>query len=298
MVTRPADDAVWDHAEVGHDGLVLDVRHGGPADGVPVLLLHGFPQSARSWTATARLLAAGPDAAPGAGVRVLAPDQRGYSPRARPEDVGAYAVEHLVADAVAVLATLAGGPAHVVGHDWGGTVAWVLAATRPDLVRGLVAVSTPHPAAYGAALVDDEDQQRRSAYLRSLRRPAPEAETDLLADDAGWLRDAWGQAVPAEDQAAYLDLLRGGALTPALHWYRAMRRELAATPPVAVPTTYLWSDHDAYFGEVAAAATADHVRGPYLARTLAGRSHWLPDEAPEEVADAVLAQVAATEPRG
>ena len=114
------------------DGLVLDALHmgpdTGPADGPVVLLLHGFPQSSWCWRGVWPALAA-------AGLRVVAPDQRGYSPDARPADVADYRMAALVADAVAVLDAVGADRAHVVGHDWGAAVAWQLAARHPDRVR-------------------------------------------------------------------------------------------------------------------------------------------------------------------
>lgn len=148
----------------------------GPDTPRPTLLLHGFPQSGRCWDRVATALAAD-------GRSCVAPDQRGYSPGARPEDTAAYALPHLVADAVGFLDALGWGSADVVGHDWGAIVGWALAASHPERVRNLVAVSVPHPRAFGQALADDPDQQRRSAYMTLLRKEG-RAE-DLLLADAG-----------------------------------------------------------------------------------------------------------------
>src|SRR4051794_2953424 len=121
--------------------LRFDVVDGGPADAdETVLLLHGFPQTSASWAPVADRLHA-------AGLRTLAPDQRGYSPGARPGGRAAYRVEHLVDDAAALVTSSGAGSVHVVGHDWGAVVAWALAAHRPELVRTVTGVSVPHPAA-------------------------------------------------------------------------------------------------------------------------------------------------------
>ena len=136
-------------ATVERDGLVFDVTTAGPVDGDPVVLLHGFPQSARCWDAVTPALAA-------AGFRTVAPDQRGYSPGARPVGRAAYRTTELVADAAAfVEAALAetGRPrAHVVGHDWGSLVAWALAGSRPELLHTVTGISVPPPGAMSAAL--------------------------------------------------------------------------------------------------------------------------------------------------
>lgn len=273
----------WRHELVERDGLRLDVRVAGPPDGEPVVLLHGFPQTSSSWTGLARLL---PD------LLLLAPDQRGTSPGARPGPVEAYALPELVDDALAVVAATGHESAHLVGHDWGSQVAWAVAAAHPGRVRSLVAVSVPHPAAYGAALAADPDQQRRSAYLREFRAPAPGPEEMLLADDAAWLRATWEGAVPVDAQEETLARLRDGALHGGLQWYRAMRRDIADTGAVTVPTTFVRGVGDEFVGEEAARRCGDHVRADYRYVRLAEVGHWVPDQAPEVLADVVLGQVA------
>lgn len=147
----------------GRDGLLFDVRDSGPADGPIALLLHGFPQSAACWDQVTPLLAA-------AGCRVLAPHQRGYSPRARPTGRRAYRADELVADVVALVETAGGQPVHLVGHDWGAVVAWLLAAQRPELVTSLTALSVPHPAAFLRAVVSSR-QALASWYMAAFQLP-------------------------------------------------------------------------------------------------------------------------------
>ena len=268
---------------VEHDGLVFDVRVTGPDDGEPVLLLHGFPQTSRSWAAVTERL-------DGAGLRLVAPDQRGYSPGARPAEVAAYAMEALAGDVLAVADALLGPRFHLVGHDWGASVAWHLAAHHPDRVLTLTALSVPHLAAFGWALAHDPEQQALSAYLKEFRRPG-QVESDLLADDARRLREIYDGAVPPDDVEEYVALMRAGALTPALSWYRAMGRGLAATPPVRVPTTYVWGERDRATSAAAARRCGDHVDADYRFVALPGVTHWSPDEVPDDVAAAVLARV-------
>ena len=268
------------------DGLVLEADAWGPPDGPPVLLLHGFPEGRGCWSRLAPRLA-------DAGLRVVAPDQRGYSPGARPPDVAAYALDRLVADAAEVLDRLGWTDAHVVGHDWGAAVGWALAATRPERVRTLTAVSVPHPAAFAAALRSRPDQMARSAYV-GLFRMEGRAERVLLADDgrrlramvAGpWLDDAGVDALVAP-------LLEPGALTAALAWYRATgTADLAAVPPVEVPTTYLWGPQDVAVSRAAAVGAASFARGEYRFVELPGVGHWVPEQAPDRLAAEVLARV-------
>jgi pimeloyl-ACP methyl ester carboxylesterase len=270
---------------IGARGLTFNVAAGGPEDGDAVLLLHGFPQHAGEWAEVVPSLHA-------AGLRSYALNQRGYSPGARPSAIQDYRMAECVADAVAVLDALGVDAAHVVGHDWGAVVAWHLAARHPDRVRTLTAVSVPHPAAMAHALSTDSDQRGRSSYMQ-LFQQADKAEQVLLADDAAALRGML-TGVGAGRVDAYAEPMREpGALTGALNWYRAMSRaDMAGTGSVTVPTTYVWSDGDIAIGRTAAEACAGHVTGDYRFVTLSGVTHWIPDEAPAAVAEAVLARIA------
>ena len=276
--------ADWERTTVEHDGLAFEVTVAGPEDAPPVLLLHGFPQSSRSWWQVVDRLEADH--------RLLVPDQRGYSPGARPADVAAYAVDVLAADALAVAAALGHERVHVVGHDWGASVAWQLAAHHPSRVLSLTALSIPHLAAFGRAVVEDDEQRRLSAYLADFRRPGHEER--LLADDARELRAFFDGVVARDDGDAYVALMAGGALTPALGWYRAMGRDLGRMPPVGVPTTYVWGEGDRATSEAAATGCAAYVEGDYRFVRLPGVSHWTPDEVPDVVAAEVRRRVGAT----
>ncbi|MGR6321504.1 alpha/beta hydrolase [Micromonospora soli] len=267
-------------------GLTFEVRTGGPEGGEPVLLLHGFPQHGGEWDDVVPALHA-------AGLRTYALDQRGYSPGARPTAVEAYRIPELVADAAAVLDGLGVTSAHLVGHDWGAIVAWGLAAAHPERVRTLTAVSVPHPAAMGHALATDPQQKARSSYIALFRRPG-KAEKVLLALRAATLRRMLGGVGDAARVARYADPMREpGTLTAALNWYRAMSgADMKAVGPVAVPTTFVWSDRDIAIGRTAAEACATHVVGDYRFVELSGVTHWIPDEAPGPLAEAILARVA------
>ncbi|GAA2873651.1 alpha/beta hydrolase [Streptomyces mexicanus] len=263
--------------------LTFDVATAGPQTGTPVLLLHGFPETSACWRPMAPTLTA-------AGLRLYAPDQRGYSPGARPEGVDAYRIEHLVADVIGLLDALGIARAHLVGHDWGAIVGWFAAAWHPDRVQTLTAVSVPHPAAFGWAVAHDADQQQRSAYIKAFRRPG--TEDKLLADDCRRLRAAFGGDVDLPLVEEHLHRLsEPGALGAALSWYRAMTAEFAALDPVTVPTTYVWSDGDAYLGRAGALRCRRFVSGPYRFVELAGISHWIPEQAPHRLADEVLHRV-------
>jgi pimeloyl-ACP methyl ester carboxylesterase len=271
--------------------LTFDVRADGPADGRPVLLLHGFPQTSLSWAAvTPRLTEAG--------LRTYAPDQLGYSPGARPGEVGAYAMQNLAQVTADLMTALDVPRADVVGHDWGANVAWTLGTWHADRVRSLTAVSVPHPAAYTAAFRADPEQKERSAYIRLFWQEG-KAEEVLLADDARRLRrmltGGEGETgVPAEAVDEYVAVLSApGALTAALNWYRAMSSGIRVDR-VDVPTTYVWSDGDVAIGRTAAEACANYVTGDYTFVELPGVTHWIPEQAPDQLASAILDRIAST----
>jgi pimeloyl-ACP methyl ester carboxylesterase len=271
--------------------LTFDVRADGPEDGRPVLLLHGFPQTSASWAAvTPRLVEAG--------LRTYAPDQLGYSPGARPDEVDAYAMTNLAQVTADLMTALDVPRADVVGHDWGANVAWALGAWHPDRVRSLTAVSVPHPAAYTAAFRADPEQKERSAYIR-LFWQAGKAEEVLLADDARRLRRLLSggeqdSGVPAEAIDEYVAVLSApGALTAALNWYRAMSSD-TRVDRVEVPTTYVWSDGDVAIGRTAAEACANFVTGDYRFVELSGVTHWIPEQAPGQLSGAILDRIASS----
>jgi pimeloyl-ACP methyl ester carboxylesterase len=257
----------------------FDARLAGPEDGEAVVLLHGFPQTSWCWRFQMAALAQ-------AGYRALAPDQRGYSPGACPSDPAAYRMDQLVADALAFAEWTGAERVHFVGHDWGGAVAWHVAGRHPDRVASLAVVSTPHPRALLEALGGSGDQASRSSYMSFFRTPE-EPERALLADEGQGLRALFSasglgadEAEAAQVEAYVRALLRPGAMTGALNWYRAMRAEDSASlGPVTCRTLYVWSTEDVALGREAAEATGRFVEGPYRFEVLEGVSHWVPEQA-------------------
>jgi pimeloyl-ACP methyl ester carboxylesterase len=262
-------------------GLVFDALTAGPPTGELVVLLHGFPQTSACWTPLLETLAA-------AGYRAVAPDQRGYSPRARPTAVRDYRMPELVADVVAIADRLGAARVHLVGHDWGGVVAWMLAGRHPQRVATLTAVSTPHPRAFARALVAGT-QALRSAYIPMFRIPRlPELLLGARRQRGlHWLlaQDGLG----AEWVEIYSRALAGpGALSAAMAWYRAATPFSLRTPRVGVPTLYVWGSGDAALGPRAAVTTGLWVTGAYRFEVLPGAGHWLPEHHAEELGHLLL----------
>ncbi len=238
-----------------------------------MILLHGFPQTSRCWQHQLSALAA-------ADRHAVAIDQRGYSPGARPTQASDYKPAALVSDVLGVADALGFAQFDLVGHDFGGMVAWMVAGEEPTRVTTLTIASTPHPAAFRASYQhSDGDQNERSGYMRSFREAERGAiEASLLADGAKGLRAMYRGLEPDATDEYVSTLSQPGALVAAFDWYRAMSgRASAATPPSAVPTLYVWSDADPTIGRGAAEATAGCVTGPYRFEVLAGVGHWIPE---------------------
>jgi pimeloyl-ACP methyl ester carboxylesterase len=272
----PSSDTEQIAIEIGE--FTFQALAAGPAQGEAVFLLHGFPQTSMQWEGQIAALA-------GDGYRVVAPDQRGYSPGARPAGVGEYAMSELVQDVLAMADALAITRFHLVGHDWGAYVAWYIAGLAPDRVLSLAAISVPHPDAFAQVLSDPMScQLAASAYVFAF--VAPDAEAYLLRDGSAALRELYDD-LPQGKVDAYLALfddeesLRGG-----LNWYRANPAiGMARTPlgKIGVPTLYLWSDADAALCRDGAEITGDYVTGPYRFEVLEGVSHWVPEVAASRV---------------
>lgn len=265
-----------------HGDLVFDLTDTGPTDGPPVLLLHGWPQNRHQWDAVAPGLAA-------AGFRVLAPDQRGYSPGARPRGRRSYTYSELVGDTVALIDALGVESAHVVGHDWGAAVAWALASRHPGKVRTLTAVSVPHPQAFMGAM--RRGQALKSWYMMAFQLPVLPELGLARGLGHGFLTRA---GMTDEMVHRYVDPLGRDGMTCALNWYRALpfsMREHGFGRPATMPTTFVWSDGDAAVTRTAAEATQRYVDAPYRFAVLEGVSHWIPDEAPDACTDLILERI-------
>jgi pimeloyl-ACP methyl ester carboxylesterase len=259
---------------VAGDGVELAVLDEG--QGRPVLLLHGFPDSSAVWRHQAPALVA-------AGFRVIAPDLRGFGESSRPEGVEEYTIMRSLGDLLALLDALGIERTHVVGHDWGAGLAWVLAALAPERVERLAALSVGHP----NAMREPSIEQREKSWYWLLFQFEGVAEELLTRDDWKLFRE-FSRGDGDQDRWR-ADLSRPGALTAALNWYRANSapaRELEWNrpfPAVAAPTLGLWSSGDSYLLEEGMLRSAEHVTGPWRYERVEDASHWLQLDAPERV---------------
>jgi pimeloyl-ACP methyl ester carboxylesterase len=274
------------------NGLRFRAMVDGPAEGEMVLLLHGFPEGAESWSKQV-------DAVAKAGFLAVAPDLRGYGLTDAPEGAEQYAIGHLVDDVAGLIKAFGRSEAHIAGHDWGAIVAWFFAGRHPEMTKTLTALSVAHPAALAEASRVDEDQRERSRYV-ALFLIEGKAEHVLADEDHRRLRAMFSlgpnpEAVPRTVVDHFVrSLTRPGRLTAALNYYRAnlgagggawaaLTQELKIT----APTTLLWGDDDPALGRRAVEATAGHVEGPFRLEVLEGAGHWLQFERPDEVSRAL-----------
>jgi pimeloyl-ACP methyl ester carboxylesterase len=256
-----------------NDGVAIEYDVTG--EGRPLVLLHGFPDSGRLWRHQVHALA-------DAGFQVIVPDQRGYGRSDKPSAVDAYNLLFLVSDIGAVLDHAGVDRAHVVGHDWGAAVAWVMAAIAPDRVDHLAVLSVGHPTTFRS---DGFEQFEKSWYMLLFLFEGI-AERWLSDDD--WARFRTWAGHPDVD-AVIAELEDNASLTPGLNWYRANvpadsyvapRLEL---PAIASPTMGVWSSGDIALTEGQMLRSAEHVSGEWRYERLDGPGHWMQLEAPEEV---------------
>ena len=227
--------------------------------GDPVVLLHGFPETSHAWTEVMLELAS-------AGYTCLAPDQRGYSPGARPLDVEEYALPRLAEDVVALADACGFARFHLVGHDWGAVVGWTVLREHAARVVSWCALSLPHLASYAVGM-DQPDQREKAQYIERCLVPGL-AEQDLSKDDLAVLRAEWARHCPdkADEYASVFS--QPGALSAALSWYRAnfadgMRAPSLSPFDVHTPTLTLWGNRDPYIARSAHLLERSMMKGPY-----------------------------------
>jgi pimeloyl-ACP methyl ester carboxylesterase len=277
--------------DIACNGLRLHVVEAGPADGPLVILLHGFPEFWRGWRHQIGPLTR-------AGFRVVVPDQRGYNLSDKPDGISAYGVERLAADILALADSYGVAAFDLVGHDWGGIVAFWLAARHPGRIRRLAILNAPHPDAFGPYMRRHPSQVVRSLYAAFFQLPGLPERMLSARNHAALARALTATARPGaftpEDLAAYREAwAQPGALTAMLNWYRALvRRSRKPAGRVTVPMLMIWGQKDAALSEGLARASldlCDDVR--VLWRQEA--THWVQHEDVAAVNEALIGHLGA-----
>ncbi|MBA3675870.1 MAG: alpha/beta hydrolase [Sphingosinicella sp.] len=277
-------------------GVTLNVRLGG--EGEPVIFLHGFPESHRTWRH--QLAALCPE------FRVVAPDQRGFAASDKPEGADQYETETIVADLMALADALEIDRFTLVGHDWGGAAAWLAALRHPARIRRLAIVNAPHPLIFQKSLIENEDQRAASQYMRAFRSPLMESGVEAMGLERFFEKTFAGHVdldiIPAAERAAYLhDWGQPGALTAMFNWYRASKIEVPKPgedadlplwtrrpfPHLTMPVLVIWGMRDKALLPVQYAGLNDLVDDLRLV-TVEDAGHFVPWEKPKAVTEALL----------
>ncbi|MEZ4492725.1 MAG: alpha/beta hydrolase [Dehalococcoidia bacterium] len=270
------------------NGMTFRARMAG-GGGEPVILLHGFPETSHMYIPLMERLE-------GEGYRCLAPDQRGYSPGARPEGVENYRYHRLAEDIGAFADWMGADRFHLVGHDWGALAGWAYVCSMPERVLSWTALSVPHAQAFGTAIRNDPDQAQRSQYVQLFVQEGA-AEAAFMANDWAVLKGVWSASDDAEKAEYFSVMSQPGALTAGFNWYRASNgidpaNEEIVFGEVTTPTLLIWGNQDRAIGRTGVVDGEQYMKGSYRLLEL-DAGHWLVQEKPEEVVDAVLAHLKA-----
>ena len=278
-------------------GVTLNVALAGPADAPPAILLHGFPESHRTWRGIAPLLQDR--------FRLIMPDQRGFAASDQPQDKGEYAADKVGADIFALADALGVDRFALVGHDWGGAIAWAAAIKGDPRIERLAIVNAPHPVIFQKSLIEDADQRAASQYITAFRTPGFEQAVEAMGFDT-FFDKSFGSHVdlgiiPPEERAQYIaEWSQPGTLTAMLNWYRASHVVvpppsvtipipdwvLGAFPVIRVPTLVVWGMKDKALLPVQLEGLERLVEDLQIVR-VPGAGHFFPWEKPQAVAEAL-----------
>jgi pimeloyl-ACP methyl ester carboxylesterase len=278
-------------------GIMMNAALAGPEDAPPAILIHGFPESHRTWRAIVPLLEDG--------VRLVMPDLRGFGDSDRPQDVADYATDTLIADIFALADALAIDRFALVGHDWGGAIAWAAALRGNQRINRLAIINSPHPMIFQRSLIEDDAQRAASQYIRAFRNPGMEAGIAAMGFetffDKSFAKHADLSLIPAVERQTYIDQWsRPGALTAMLNWYRASQVVVPApdenasmpawaargVPRLSIPVRVIWGLEDKALLPIQLEGIGE-VGDDVELFPLKGVGHFAPWEAPEQVAEAL-----------
>jgi len=278
-------------------GVTLNVALAGSPEAPPVILLHGFPESHRTWRGLAPLLEDS--------FRLVMPDQRGFAGSDRPREVAAYKTDVLVDDIFALAEALAIDRFALVGHDWGGAISWAAALRGDPRLTRLAVINAPHPIIFQKSLIEDSEQRAASQYITAFRAPGFEKAVEAMGWEAFFAKSFGGHVdlalIPPEERAQYLaDWSQPGGFTAMLNWYRAAQVVvpppgidvpipdfvLRAFPKVRVPTLVVWGMRDKALLPLQLDGLDTLVPDLRIAR-VADAGHFVPWEKPRAVAAAL-----------
>jgi pimeloyl-ACP methyl ester carboxylesterase len=278
-------------------GVELNVAIAGDPENPPIILLHGFPESHRTWRDVIPALARDH--------YVIAPDQRGFAGSSKPEGVENYTPDKPVADLLALADHLGIGPFTLVGHDWGGAIAWMAALQNPQRIARLIIVNAPHPLVFQRSLFDDPAQRAASQYITAFRNPGFETFIDRIGLET-FFDESFAKhsdaALLAPEKPAYLaEWSQPGTMTAMLSWYRASAILVPAMdetparpvwldapfPPITQPTLVIWGMQDSALLPVQLDALERYVPDLTVVK-VASAGHFVPWEKPVLVAEAIL----------
>jgi len=278
-------------------GVTLNVAIAGPQDAPAVILLHGFPESHRTWREVAPLLEDR--------FRLIMPDQRGFAASDRPQEIEAYKTDTLIDDIFALADALGVESFALVGHDWGGAIAWPAAMRNDPRLRKLAIVNAPHPLVFQKSLIEDAAQRAASEYINWFRMPGAEKAIEAMGFDAFFQKTFASHAdlskISEDEKQQYLaDWSQPGGMLPMLNWYRATKLVvpppgatvpvpdflLRAFPKIRVPTLVVWGMRDPALLPVQLEGLDELVEDLRVVK-LPDAGHFAPWEAGEAVADAL-----------
>ncbi len=262
------------------DGLTFNVIDSGPLDGKPFVLLHGFPETNKSWKESSELLNA-------QGYRTYAVNQRGYSLGAQPKGRAAYRSSYLVEDINALLEIIQQ-PVYLVGHDWGAVIAWEVAQRYPEKIQHLVTISVPHKAAFMRSMLSS-NQLLKSYYIGLFQLPEiPE----LLFKQFSKIGEALLKNTGMTEQQLQdfrQDIVKENRISSAINWYRALpySSNKNLTKPVKVPTLFIWGKYDTAIGKRSVELNHHYVNAPYK-EIIMDATHWIPVQNAKELTRHIL----------
>ena len=278
-------------------GITLNVALAGPEDAPPVILLHGFPESHRTWRAIVPLLEDR--------FRLVMPDQRGFGGSDAPADPAEYHIDKIIADLFALADALGIGEFALVGHDWGGAAAWAAAIRGNSRITRLAIINAPHPVIFQKSLIENADQRASSQYINAFRVPGFEATVEAMGFgtffDKSFRNHVDLGTISADERDRYIaEWSRPGTLTGMLNWYRASPILvppqgvdaplpdwlLGAFPTIHIPVRVIWGMNDAALLPMQLDGLEALIDEVEIVR-LAGVGHFAPWEAPDQVADAL-----------